>query len=131
MPIRDYAIVYAEQHGRCALCGAIKPPAGKDALVVDTDPDLGGIRSLLCMVCRGISISEYMGRSRIISDALNSGYRCDGTHPFVRYYKTGKNKDRAIVRHTLTDTYMYRTEGDRVKRPYIGVDGKEHIRKGV
>lgn len=133
MDARDYAAVYVEQHGRCALCGAYKAPAGTDALVVDADADLGGIRSLLCKKCHHVSTMYDRILIYRINNILNSGYRCDGTMPMVRYVRRGMRSGRPIVCRTLTETQPvgYRGQPNRVKNPYIGVDGKEHIRKGV
>lgn len=45
--------IYAEQEGKCAICGVNKPLYGgtKDSLCVDHDHDNGRVRGLLCGSC--------------------------------------------------------------------------------
>lgn len=47
----DYDRLFAEQSGRCAICGTDDPGSGRELMNVDHDHETGEVRGLLCMGC--------------------------------------------------------------------------------
>lgn len=68
--VQDYAILFAKQHGVCALCG--KPPcAGRfKRLHVDHDHKTGKVRGLLCRGCNGL-VGWYEHHQDILKQYLS------------------------------------------------------------
>jgi hypothetical protein len=71
----DYSMLYAAQHGRCAVCAVFKEPwvptgvAGRSKyLVVDHDHSTGHIRGLLCTNCN-IAIGQMHDNPIIVRAA--------------------------------------------------------------
>jgi hypothetical protein len=57
--LAEYQRMYAEQNGRCLICGNEKPPQGKSGLVVDHCHKDGHVRGLLCTFCnKGIGLMQ-------------------------------------------------------------------------
>ena len=47
----EYNELYAEQGGRCLICGQHRPDHGSGGLLVDHDHETGKVRGLLCVRC--------------------------------------------------------------------------------
>lgn len=73
LPRSEYLRMYAEQQGRCAICG--KLPRGRRGLHVDHDHDTQRVRGLICGWCNRLlgildgplfeAIVAYLGRAGI------------------------------------------------------------------
>ncbi len=62
----DYSLLYAEQDGKCFLCGWKAEGSGRAGLVVDHDHKTGVVRGLLCKLCNtSLGWFERIGRNNI------------------------------------------------------------------
>lgn len=69
--LEEYASLYDEQGGRCALCGG--ESNGRGRLAVDHDHETGRVRGLLCFSC-----NTALGRLERIGLDTVLGYATDG-----------------------------------------------------
>ena len=68
LTLNDYEQMFAQQNGRCALCGTDEPGGQWGRLCVDHDHETGRIRALLCNCCN-IAIGHLNDDPKLLEKA--------------------------------------------------------------
>ena len=86
LTIADYECLWAEQDGKCAICGTSDPDHHCGTLLVDHDHETGRVRGLLCNCCnRGLgsfkydpdrlsAAIEYLARTDVTAQIATTGF---------------------------------------------------------